>query len=107
MLKYIVSQLGWAVDGGRIDLPPGTLVDTSLDQWAWLAAEGVGPPKDAVPLNQYTYDYMTNNNGIIGLGYHYWEVMYIMDGSIVPIAGDYGPMFRPGESILGGGDVLG
>jgi hypothetical protein len=72
------------VDGGRIDIPSGTYVDLSLAQWQWLAAEGIGPPNDAVPLNQFTYDYMTNNN-TIGLGYQASSVRTIPGYPVVPI----------------------
>jgi hypothetical protein len=103
-LLYLVSGQGWDVRGGLIFLRPGTMVDMNTPRWAFLADQD-GPPIDAVALNQYTYDYMTNNNGVIGLGYPYWAVRYGSD--VIPIAGDYGPFFKLGQSVLGGGHVLG
>ena len=82
-VAFLVSGLGWATDGGRIDLPPGTAVNTGAPGWRWLV--GIGPPPDAVALDQYTYDWMTNNEGAIGLGYPYWEVRYGPDRGIVPV----------------------
>src|SRR5262249_22424834 len=106
-LYFLVGGLGWAVMGGRIELPPGTAVDLGLPRWRFLLDQD-GPPIDAVPLTQYTYDFMTNNNGVIGLGYPYWAVRY--GSGIIPVAGDYGPLFRlgtAGSGVLGGGHVLG
>jgi hypothetical protein len=80
-LVYEVGGLGWAVLGGLVDLPAGTFVDTCMPRWTWLV--GVGPPPDAVPLNQYTYDFMTNSNGVIGAGYPFWAVGG--GGGVVPI----------------------
>jgi hypothetical protein len=84
-LQYIVGGLGWAVTGSRIDLPAGTVVDSGLPRWAFLLDQG-GPPPDAIALTQYTYDFMTNNEGVIGLGYPYWEVRFQLERGIVPIA---------------------
>jgi hypothetical protein len=82
---YFVSGLGWAVNGGRTDLPPGTLVNTYALEWQWLGA--FGPPPDAVPMDQFTYDFMTNNN-VVGRGYPYWVVRYPVGRGIIPISLD-------------------
>jgi hypothetical protein len=36
-LRYQISGIGWAVRGGALFLQPGTYIDTSLQQWAFLA----------------------------------------------------------------------
>jgi hypothetical protein len=66
-LKYMVGGAGWAVGRPQsMELPPGTVVDTSLAAWAALAGM---VPIDAIMLDQQTYDYATSSNGVIGLGY--------------------------------------
>jgi hypothetical protein len=62
---------GWFV--GQFLIPPGTIIDNSLAQWAWV---GSGIPLDAVALSQDAYDYMCDAHGTIGLGYPYWLVRY-------------------------------
>jgi hypothetical protein len=104
-IQFIVSNLGWAVTGSRIDLPPGTLVDLSVARWAFLLDQH-GPPPDAVALNQLTYDFMTSND-VVGLGYPYWEVRYMFDRGIIPISPPVGDRFTLGHSRLGGPHVLG
>jgi hypothetical protein len=72
-LKYqIGNPIGWPVNGGALLIPPSTIIDTSTTAWAFLA--NVPPPIDAIPLDQLTYNYMTNSNGVIGCGYFYWQV---------------------------------
>jgi hypothetical protein len=68
-MKYQLSG-PWAV--GQFLLPADTVIDDTLQQWAYL--QGIGPPKNAIPLTQATYNYMCDANGVIGLGYGYWEV---------------------------------
>jgi hypothetical protein len=67
-LKYMISGQGWPI-GKPIsqELPPCTVVDTSLPQWAALAT--VPPPVDAIALTQVTADWMTSTNGQLGLNY--------------------------------------
>src|SRR5215475_1767433 len=71
-VSFLVSRLGWAINGGLIDFPSGTAINKDQPQYQFV--DGLGPPIDAIPLNQYTYDLMVNNNGVIGLGYPYWAV---------------------------------
>jgi hypothetical protein len=68
-LRYKVGPQGWNAPGGHW-LDRGTVVDTSV----WLEFAGVPPPPDAVPLDQQTYDFMTSNGGVAGLGYPYERV---------------------------------
>jgi hypothetical protein len=89
-LLYVVGGLGWAVNGGLWDYPPGTLIDTTLPQYQFLVGEG--PPIDALPLNQYTYDFMTSN-GVNGCGYTYYRVA--VSPGIVPV----GPPFPGWDHI--------
>ena len=70
-LKYMVAGNGvggWPVSEPQsMVIPAGTVIDTSLGQWAFLAA--VPPPVDAIALTQQTFDYMTSSNGVIGLNH--------------------------------------
>jgi len=104
-IQFLVSGLGWAVTGSRIDLMPGTFVDFSDPRWAFLLDQN-GPPIDAVALNQLTYDFMTSND-VVGLSYPYWEVRYMFDRGIIPISPPVGDRFTLGHSRLGGHHVLG
>jgi hypothetical protein len=82
-MKYYVGGVGWEVRHpslSRLFLPPSTLIDDSLPQWAYLV--GQGPPIDCIPLDQATYNFMTSN-GVIGLGFPYWRVA--VSPGIVPI----------------------
>jgi hypothetical protein len=35
-MKFAVSGWGWPVNGGATLIPPSTIVDTSLPQWAFV-----------------------------------------------------------------------
>lgn len=72
-MRYAIGGWGWLVKDRLI--PSGTVVDDSLVEWAWLKempgyqgspTRTVGPPPDSAPMDQATYDYMTQF-----LGYQY------------------------------------
>jgi hypothetical protein len=69
-LKY---QLVSGLSVGQWFLPPGQIIDTSLQQFEWLF--NVPPPMDCVALNQATYDFLVSN-GQVGLSYPYWTTRY-------------------------------
>jgi hypothetical protein len=72
-LRYQIGGAGWPVNGGALLLTSGTLIDTSLPQWAFLAS--TPPPIDAIAQDQATWNYMTSSNGVVGLcGYPAWRV---------------------------------
>jgi hypothetical protein len=66
-LKYATGPGGWAA--GMRWLDPGVVIDTSKPEWAWATA----PPPDAVPLDQFTYDFMVSQ-GVVGMSYAYHRV---------------------------------
>jgi hypothetical protein len=71
-LRYAVGKGGWAAGGYWLD--PGTVVDTSQGRWfedIWRQ-----PPPDAVPLDQFTYDYFVSR-GMIGMSYPYERVAVV------------------------------
>jgi hypothetical protein len=71
VLRYATGPQGWACDRHG-PLAPGTIIDTSLPGfWEPIWRQ---PPIDAVPYDQFTYDYMTSRNGVIGMSYPYWRV---------------------------------
>jgi hypothetical protein len=69
-LRYQLTT-GFCV--GQWFIPPGTIIDTSLQAWEWLF--NVPPPIDAVAFNQQTYDFVTSN-GQVGLSYPYWSTRF-------------------------------
>jgi hypothetical protein len=74
-IRYAVGPHGWALSYPHGWLDAGTVID-------WMERPGfcwVPPPIDAIPLNQYTYDWMTSNNGRVGLGYFYTTIA-VVDG---------------------------
>jgi hypothetical protein len=69
-MRFAVGGAGWLVRDRLI--PAGTVVDTSLVAWDWLlempgypagTSRLVWPPPDCAPLDQATYDFMTNVQG--------------------------------------------
>jgi hypothetical protein len=68
-LKYAVGQNGWSVDLNYGPADPGTIVD--LGGRGYRANVWKRPPPDAVPCNQFTYDFMISQ-GMVGMGYPYW-----------------------------------
>jgi hypothetical protein len=44
--------------GGKVFIPPGTVINTALPEWKWL--EGVVPPinVEVTPLNQRTAEWL-------------------------------------------------
>jgi hypothetical protein len=68
MMRYQLWQ-DWPVtqSGVSFAIPASTVIDTSLQESQWLA--GIGPPLGAIALDQFTWNFMTSTNGIIGLGY--------------------------------------
>ena len=73
-LRYAVGRGGWAAGGYWLDA--GTVVDTGQGRWfedIWRQ-----PPPDAVPLDQFTYDYFTST-GMIGMSYPYEKVAVFPD----------------------------
>jgi hypothetical protein len=96
-VKYIIGDSGWPLAGGQF-LAPGTFVDDTQPQWQFLAGKGI--PMDVLAFDQATWDYMTSN-GVIGIGYLYWQVRGM--GGVNTIPG----LFILDKSKLGGGDVLG
>jgi hypothetical protein len=59
-MKFQLTAL-WSVDGGRRHMEAGTIIDTALVEWASLRK--VGPPPDAIALDQSTYEYMVHKLG--------------------------------------------
>jgi hypothetical protein len=51
----------WSVQCGRGHVEAGTVVDTSRQEWAFL--RNIGPPPDAIALDQSTYEYMVRDLG--------------------------------------------
>jgi hypothetical protein len=74
-MKYFTGDHGWEMRQagiGRRWIEPGTFIDDSLPAWSWLA--GQGPPIDAMPYDQATYDRMLAPQTQGGRGYEYWRV---------------------------------
>jgi hypothetical protein len=70
LMKFQLTT-GWFV--GQFLIPPGTQIDNSQAQWAWV---GNGIPPDVVALDQQTYDYLVSGHGVNGISYPYWQVRY-------------------------------
>jgi hypothetical protein len=70
-IRYAVGPHGWAC-GNRGPIEAGTVIDWMDPRW-WEFVN-VAAPQDAIPLNQYTYDWMTSNYYRVGLGYFYTTV---------------------------------
>jgi hypothetical protein len=63
-MRFAVSGWGWPVNGGATLIPPSTIVDTSLPQWAFVPlAGGVPPPYGIIALDQATYNAMVARYG--------------------------------------------
>ena len=75
-IRYAVGPHGWPC-GNRGPIDAGTVIDWMNPRW-WEFVN-VPAPIDAIPLNQYTYDWMTSNNGRVGLGYFYTTIA-VVDG---------------------------
>jgi hypothetical protein len=93
-MKYFVGPQGWEVRApgniGRRFIEPGTLIDDSLAQWAFVASQG--PPIDALPVDQATYDAMLRSPALGGLGYEYFRVRPFGAGIVLSgpgTGGDY------------------
>jgi hypothetical protein len=75
-MKYLIGPLGWEcrqAGVGRRWIEPGTFVDDSLPYWSFVLGQG-GPPVDALPMDQATYDAFVRPQSQGGLGYEYWRV---------------------------------
>jgi hypothetical protein len=74
--RYFIGGQGFEARApgnvGRMFYPPGQFIDDSLPQYAHLV--GQGPPIDAMPYDQSTYDFMLRSAALGGLGYEYWRV---------------------------------
>jgi hypothetical protein len=78
-MKFAVSGMhGWPVGAQYIEA--GTIIDTSLSQWAWLLNSALSggrvPPPDVQALDQATYNAMV-------AAYGYARVLY--GPGIVPV----------------------
>jgi hypothetical protein len=76
-IRYAVGPHGWALGYPHGWLDAGTVID-------WMERPGfcwVPPPQDAIPLNQYTYDWFTSNHYRVGQGYPYWTTA-VVDGVV-------------------------
>jgi hypothetical protein len=83
-MKYLISDQGWEVRMpgiGRVFYPAGTLIDDSLPQFSHLV--GQGPPINALPYDQATYDAMLASPVQGGKGYPYYAVRPWPYGGIV------------------------
>jgi hypothetical protein len=62
-MKFQKRNHGWPLQGGRVFVPAGTIIDTdaNADAWSRLVTElGLTrPPINAQPLDQATYDLMS------------------------------------------------
>jgi hypothetical protein len=73
--RYFVGGNGFearAPGVGRVFYPAGTFIDDSLAQFAHLV--GQGPPVDAMPYDQISYDFMLRSPAQGGMGYPYYAV---------------------------------
>jgi hypothetical protein len=59
-MKFQVHGHGWPVDGGRMLIPEGTIIDTTVNPHvaAIFARNGAVPPPNAVPMDQAALDAM-------------------------------------------------
>jgi hypothetical protein len=69
-IRYAVGPHGWALGYPHGWLDAGTIIDTMQPRWFDFLT--IPPPIDAVPLNQYTYDWFVSAHGRVGQGYPYW-----------------------------------
>jgi len=67
-MKFQLRGHGWSIDGGRMYLPEGTIVDTSdPGSAALMPRNGAIPPINSQPLEQSAYDSMRTR-------YEAWQI---------------------------------
>ena len=97
-MRYSIGSYGWfAPDGAWY--APGAVIDDAIV----VSLAGLGPPIDALPLDQITYNYMISYQ-IVGRGYPPSQVRGAPGVVRVGVALN---VFTLGFSMLGGTDVLG
>jgi len=58
-MRFQLRGHGWSVDGGRLYLPEGAIIDTAdPGSAALMARNGSIPPSNAMPLDENTFALM-------------------------------------------------